>query len=314
MAKPLKPSALKSGDAVRLLSLASPIKEDALRQGCEEIRRLGFVPEVDEVAVLARSGTFAGSADSRFAALRQALAEPETRALFCTRGGYGSNYLLECVKADVVAPMPKILLGASDLSSLQIYLWEKFGWVSFYGPMVATAFSRGPSAPNGYDEASLLAALTNAKQGWSLDLPGETLVAGEASGVLLGGCLTLIETALATPWELQTEGSILVIEDRGMKPYAVDRSLMHLRQAGKFCGVAGVILGDFPDCEPASGDETVRDVVQRVLGPLSIPMIYGAPVGHTSRPVLTLPLGVRALLVASKGGASRVEILEPACT
>ena len=314
MAKPLKPCALKPGDAVRVLSLASPVKGDLLRQGCEELRRLGFHPRVEESAALAREGTFAGSADARFAALRQALAEPGTCGLFCTRGGYGSNYLLECLKRDVVPAAPRVLVGASDLSSLQIYLWEKFGWISFYGPMVATAFSRGAGAANGYDRESLLAALTNKERGWSVDLQGETLTAGNASGVLLGGCLTLIETALATPWELQTEGSILVIEDRGMKPYAVDRSLMHLRQAGKFRGVTGFILGDFPDCEPSPGDETVRDVVQRVLGPLSIPMVYGSPVGHTSRPVLTLPLGVRARLVAPAGAAARIEILEPACT
>ena len=314
MAKPLKPLVLTSGDAVRVLSLASPIKEDLLRQGCDELLRLGFRPQVDENAVLARAGTFAGSTDARFEALRQALIEPGTRALFCTRGGYGSNYLLECLGSDVIPAAPKVLLGASDLSSLQIYLWEKFGWISFYGPMVATAFSRGAGGANGYDRESLLAALTNTKQGWGVDLQGETLVAGDASGVLLGGCLTLIETTLATPWELHTEGSILVIEDRGMKPYAVDRSLMHLRQAGKFRGVVGAILGEFPDCEPTPGDETVRDVVQRVLGPLGIPMVYGSPVGHTSRPVLTLPLGVRARLVAPGRASARLEILEPACT
>ncbi len=312
MPQPLKPFALKSGDAVRVVSLASPIKEDALRQGCEELIRLGLRPLVDESAVLARTGTFAGTADARLAALKQALAEPATRALFCTRGGYGSNYLLDCLKADAIPKAPKILLGSSDLTSLQIFLWQKFGWVSFYGPMVATSFSRGAGARQGYDRESLLAALNQATQSWSIDLQGEALVPGDVSGTLLGGCLTLVETALATPWELETEGAIFVLEDRGMKPYAVDRSLMHLRQAGKFRGVRAVILGDFPDCEAAAGDETVRDVVQRVLGPLGVPIVYGAPIGHTSRPVLTVPLGVRARLAAA-AGSQRLEILEPAC-
>lgn len=307
-----KPPALKTGDTVRLLSLASPIKEDLLHQGCDELRALGLQVLADEAALLARSSYFAGTAEARFAALRQAFIEDESRALICTRGGYGSAYLLEMLSASVPAT-PKIVVGASDITSLQIFLWQKLGWVTFYGPMVATNFSRGPGMPHGYDRESLLHALNETARGWTIDLQGQPLVEGDATGVLLGGCLTLIETALATPWELQTEGAILVIEDRGMKPYAVDRALVHLLQAGKLRGVAGVILGEFPDCQAAPGDEAVRDVAQRILAPLGIPIVWGAPVGHTSRPMLTLPLGVQARLVASKN-ATRLEILEPACS
>lgn len=314
MLQPLKPFALKSGDAVRLVSLASPIKEHLLQQGCEEIQRLGLKPEVDESAVLAHTGTFAGPPDARFMALRQALTESSTRALFCTRGGYGSNYLLECLSPAAVPASPKILLGCSDLTSLQIYLWQKFGWVTFYGPMVATNFCRGGGAPHGYDRESLLCALNETAQGWSIDLQCESLAPGEAAGVLLGGCLTLIETTLGTPWELNTDGAILVLEDRGMKPYAVDRALMHLLQAGKLSNIAGVILGDFPEAEVSVGNETVQEVAQRILAPLGIPIAWGAPIGHTARAMLTLPLGVRARLVVDDSAVSpRLDILEPAC-
>jgi muramoyltetrapeptide carboxypeptidase len=137
------------------------------------------------------------------------------------------------------------------------------------------------------------------------------MVPGTADGTLLGGCLTLIETALGTPWELDTHGAILVLEDRGMKPWQVDRALMHLKQAGKFRGVSGIVLGDFPECEGPEGSETVRDVVRRVLGALGFPVVWGAAIGHTARPALTLPLGVRARLRSDD--AARLEILEPAC-
>ncbi len=307
-----KPTALKSGDAVRLLSLASPVKEQFLRLGCEEIFRIGLQAKMDEAAVLANGGTFAGSVDARFSELRRGLSEPDTRALFCTRGGYGSTYLLECLSREVVPAKPKILLGCSDITSLQIYLWEKFGWVTFYGPMVAMNFSRGAGASHGYDRESLLSALNETANGWSLDLQAQSLATGDAAGLLLGGCLTLIETTLGTPWELNTEGAILLVEDRGMKPYAVDRALMHLRQAGKLQRIAGLVLGDFPDAEVSAGDETVREVVERILVPLGVPIAFGAPVGHTSRAMLTLPLGVRARLVVSESGA-RLDILEPAC-
>jgi muramoyltetrapeptide carboxypeptidase len=313
MPQPLKPLALKSGDSVRLVSLASPIKEHLLQQGCEEILRLGLQPVVDERTVLARTGTFAGPADMRFAALREGLAERGTSALFCTRGGYGSNYLLECLKPEALPAAPKIVLGCSDLTSLQIYLWQKFGWVTFYGPMVATNFCRGAGLPHGYDRETLLSALNETDRGWTIDLQGEVLAPGNATGVLVGGCLTLVETTLGTPWDLDTTGAILVLEDRGMKPYAVDRALMHLLQAGKLRGIAGVILGDFPESEVSVGGETAQDVAQRIFAPLGIPVVWGSPIGHTARAMLTVPLGVRARLIADQSAAPSLEILEPAC-
>lgn len=177
--------------------------------------------------------------------------------------------------------------------------------------MVASNFDRGADAPHGYDRASFVRALTETKQGWHLDLSGEPLAPGTGTGVLLGGCLTLVESTLGTPWEIDTRGAILVLEDRGMKPYQVDRALTHLRQAGKFEGIAGIILGDFPECDPPMGSQAVVDVALRILGSLNVPLVWGAPIGHTSRAMLTLPLGVRAELSATGPGVLR--ILEPAC-
>src|SRR6185437_3445345 len=131
----------------------------------------------------------------------------------------------------------------------------------------------------------------------------------------VGGCLTLLETTLGTPWEIETNGAILVIEDRGMKPYQVDRALMHLKQAGKFDGVAGIVLGDFPECEAPGQSEPVKNAAQRILEPLRVPIVWGAAVGHTTRPMLTLPFGVRArLITANTAKGAQLEILEPACT
>jgi len=310
MRQPLKPPALRPGDAVRIVSLSSPVEEDRLKKGCAELTRLGYRPMFDRESVLACSGFFAGTAASRIAGLRQGLAEQETRAVICTRGGYSSNYLLDDL--DISRGLPKLFIGYSDLTSLQLFLWKKYHCVTVYGPMVAAGLDKGQGAPGGYDRESLLRSLAETQHGWSLDLGGEMLRAGVAEGTLLGGCLTMVETSLGTPWELDTNGSILVLEDRGMKPWQVDRALMHLKQAGKFRGVVGIILGEFPECPAPAGSETVKDVAQRVLEPLGIPAVWGAPIGHAERPMLTLPLGVQARLDA--GGATRLDILEPACT
>jgi muramoyltetrapeptide carboxypeptidase len=310
MTSPKKPPALRPGDGIRILSLASPVQIDHLQKGCEELVRLGYAPNTDGESVLASDGFFAGPAENRLAALKQALADPSARAVFCSRGGYGSSYLLEGLPA-AAGSAPKILLGASDITALQIFLWQRFRWVTFYGPMVASNFDRGEGAEHGYDRASLMRAVRETRNGWQLDLAGEALAPGTGTGVLLGGCLTLVESTLGTPWELDTHGAILVLEDRGMKPYQVDRALTHLRQAGKFNNIAGMILGDFPECEGPIFSEGVVDVALRILGPLKVPFVFGSPIGHSSRAILTLPLGVRAELSAVGPGVLR--ILEPAC-
>jgi muramoyltetrapeptide carboxypeptidase len=190
-------------------------------------------------------------------------------------------------------------------------LWQRYRWVTFYGPMVAAGLDAGANANRGYDKESFLRSLQADRGSWLLKLSGETIVSGEAKGTLLGGCMTLVETTLRTPWELDTRGAILILEDRGIKPWQVDRALMHLKQAGKFDSIRGIVLGDFPECEPSTpGSPTVRDVCTRILGPLGVPVVFGAPVGHTQRPMLTLPLGIKGRLCAKGEGV--LEVLEPA--
>jgi muramoyltetrapeptide carboxypeptidase len=310
MPQALKPEALRPTDAVRILSVASPVDPPRLQRGIEEIARLGYKAKFDPERVLARGDFFAGSAADRGLALKEALTETSTRGIFCSRGGYGSNYLLDGLS--VALANPKLLVGYSDLTSLQIFLWQKFRWITLYGPMAAAGLDKGAGVPDGYDCETLTRALTETKTGWTIPLAGaEAIMPGSADGILLGGCLTLIETALGTPWELDTHGAILLLEDRGMKPWQVDRAFMHLKQAGKLRGVSAVLLGEFPECQGPAGTESALTVARRILGTMGFPVVWGAAVGHTPQPMLTLPLGVRARLRVDE--TSRLEILEPAC-
>jgi muramoyltetrapeptide carboxypeptidase len=303
-----RPRAVKSGSVLTPFSPASPAEFSKVLSGAEELRRLGF--QVLDSTPLTPEGYFAGSLAGRRNELLSELERGDVDALVAIRGGYGSNYILDSL--DLRDPgTAKVILGYSDLTSLQIYLWQKYAWVGFYGPMLAAGFDAGEGAAKGYDRASLLAAVGKTDGGWKLNLRGEALVAGEAEGRVLGGCMTLVETTLGTPWELETSGAIFVLEDRGIKPWQVDRALMHLKQAGKFEGVRGIMLGEFPECDaPLSGSPSVHDVCVRILGPLGVPTVYGAAIGHTPRPMLTLPLGVMARLTAR--GEGELEILEPA--
>lgn len=311
MPQPIKPPVLRSGDAVRVLSISSPVAEDRLERGGAELTRLGLLPEIDRASTLARDGFFAGSAEARLTALNEALDDGGARGIFFSRGGYGANYLLD--GGPIRAGSPKLICGYSDITSLQIFLWQMRGWVTLYGPMVGAGFDAGAGGANGYDEESFRQAAMQADASWNIGLQGEPLVSGVMDGIVLGGCLTLVETSLGTPWELDTRGAILLLEDRGMKPWQVDRALMHLRQAGKLSAIRGIVLGDFPDCEAPEASETVKDVARRILAPMGVPIVWGVAVGHTSRPMLTIPLGVRAELSSDAGGGT-LRIVDPACS
>jgi muramoyltetrapeptide carboxypeptidase len=309
MPKPVKPPALGPGSTIAVISPASPAKQDRLRRGCENLELLDYHVK-DMSGNRKPDGYFAGTLDARVRELQAALTSLDSRAVFCARGGYGSAELLDRLKPSRIK-RPKIFCGYSDLTSLHIFLWRNLRWVTFYGPLVAGGFEAGPNATGGFDPDSFMCAMTATESGWEMPLRGETVSRGTTTGTLLGGCATLLATSLGTPWELDTRGAILVLEDVAVKPYQLDRLLLHLRQAGKLKGVRGIVLGEFPESDPAErNDTTLGEVCRRVLSPLRIPIVFGAPIGHTPRPMLTVPLGVRARLHAS--GEGHLEILEPA--
>ena len=313
---PVKPRALGRNSRVGIFAPASPAEEARVVQGLAELRSLGFVPE--ENFPRDTQAYFSASTETRLNHFLSLLnSSPDIAALIATRGGYGSNYILECggstslLRRMTPPPAPKCIVGYSDLTSLQIFLWQTFRWVSFYGPMVAAGFDAGANTAKGYDRSYFEAAVLGTATSWKVDLQGEAISQGTTEGVVLGGCLTLVETTLGTPWELDTTDCILLLEDRGMKPWQIDRALMHLIQAGKLRDVQGIVLGDFPDCDPpVAGSPTAKDICVRILSPLGIPILYGAPVGHTARPMLTVPLGIRAKLTAEGSGV--LEFLEAA--
>jgi muramoyltetrapeptide carboxypeptidase len=309
MLKPRKPQALVPGSTIAVVAPASSASEERVQRGCETLERLDYrVKRYKSKA--GPDGYFSAPLPERRKLLQDALARPEIRAVLCTRGGYGSTQILDGLKTESLK-QPRIFCAFSDLTTVHIFLWQKLRWVTFYGPLVAGGFDAGPNATGGYDPDTFMWAMTATNSGWTVPLAGETFARGKAEGTLLGGCITLIATSVGTPWELDTRGCILLLEDVFVKPYQLDRMLTHLKQAGKFEGVRGIVLGEFPQSDAPEGSTvSVADVCRRILGPLRIPIVYGAPVGHTPRPILTIPLGVRARL--RSGGEGRLEILEPA--
>lgn len=291
MSRVLKPPRLKTGDTIGVVAPASPVQRAVLLKGAHELEQAGYKvrlsPEIE-----ARYRYLAGSHQQRIQEFQSMLDDSEVRAIFCARGGYGSGYLL-----DEVIPLSgagaKIILGSSDLTLLLLHFWKKYGWVTFYGPMVAQDLAHGPVA---YDLASFNAALQGKAQ-WVAAQTAKSVRSGSVEGLLLGGCLSLVVATLGTADEIQTEGAILLLEDVDTKPYQVDRMLLQLKRAGKFADVRGIIFGEMPGCmqRPEQGYE-LSEVIAEVLADFSGPIGYGLPFGHTAGGTLTLPLGVRARL------------------
>jgi muramoyltetrapeptide carboxypeptidase len=308
IAKLEKPKALRKGSRLGIVSPSSPADAAAIAAGIAELRRLGF--QIEEPAPMEPQGYFAGGHSERLQQLCKTVHDKRVEGVIAARGGYGANYLIDS-RLSTRLQGPKCIVGFSDFNIIQLLMMQVRGWAGFYGPMAATGFNHGADRPSGYDLVSFLQAVSETKSKWKIPLRGQALASGAASGRLAGGCLTMLQTTLATGFEPNTSGAILILEDRGMKPYQVDRVLRHLYQAGMFEKVAGVVLGDFPDCDPpTSGSPIVPEICAEILGPLDIPIVYGAPIGHTKRPMLTIPLGVRAKLQAT--GEGTLEILEPA--
>lgn len=288
------PPALRQGDTVGVVAPASGFRREDFEAGCDRLRRLGYQPFYLP-SIFERDQYFAGSLERRIGELHEMFTRNEVRAILCARGGYGCNYLLPHLDLDLIRAHPKIFAGCSDVTTLLTYLCDHAGLVTFHAPMVAGDFSR----PDGVDEDAWLTAMFSGKNHTRTFGHDEVqpLVGGSAEGILYGGCLSLLCASLGTTYEIHTHGSILFLEDRGEKPYQIDRMLMQLRLAGKFEGVKGIVFGEMLDCGQQSvGDRTLHDLVLRIVGGLGIPIAFGLKSGHVSSKSFTLPFGVGATL------------------
>jgi muramoyltetrapeptide carboxypeptidase len=285
--------ALRRGAKVTVISPASYPQPEKLATGVDALGRLGFLPWVGRHALSKAHHYFAGTAQARLEDLHAAFLDPATSAIFCSRGGYGSNYLLERLDLGLIREHPKPFIAHSDMTSMQTWLLDKLGLVSFHGPMVAGDFS----LPEGVDEASLLASVGG--DPWFVgEASGlRVLQPGKASGILYGGCITLLAASLGTPYAPQTEGKLLFLEDRDVKPYQLDRLLRQMVLAGKFEGVKGIVFGEMVDCvAPGQKPGMLDEVILRVLDWFPGPIGIGLRSGHVSRRNVTLAFGIEAEL------------------
>ena len=302
--KLIKPPALRRGDKIGLIAPASSFSREGFLAGCDRLRQMGYEP-VYAQDIFERELYFAGTAERRTHEFQNFWEREDVAALICVRGGYGSNYLLEKLDYNMFAARPKVLVGCSDITSLLTAISDRTGLVTFHGPMVAKDIADGTMEQSSWSNA--LQGTTN----WNVPVAAmEVLRPGKARGRLYGGCLSMLVASLGTPFDIQTEGSILLIEDIAERPYRIDRMLRQLRLAGKLESVRGFVFGEMLDCAPPKGETyTLQQVITRVLAPYNVPIVYGLKSGHVTSGNITLPIGVQAELEAEGAGVS-LKILE----
>ena len=309
---PSKPIALRRGDAIGLVAPASPVDRRRLEEGIRELEAIGY-RVVCHPQTFARQEFYAGPHADRVQALLAQLEDPGIRAIFCARGGYGSNYVVEQLAerhnlTRLQKLQPKIVMGYSDITTLLSFLSNSLGWVTFQGPMLTKDLASGET---GYDRTMMEKILSDVNRGFTLASDAVALRQGLATGIVVGGCMSLLVATLGTPQEINTTGGILLLEDVDEKPYRIDRMLFQLRRAGKFKDIKAVIFGEMPGCTlGAPPSESLHNIIMQAFEGMNIPIVFGMRFGHNTGHCLTLPLGIRAKLEA--GPNVVLTTLEPA--
>lgn len=308
----IKPKALKAGDTVGIITPSSPILDPSNRAKIPLLLdywglQVKFAPHVGA------RGTFSDSIRDRVADLHAMFADREVQAIMM-QGGYGAMQILDRLDWNLIANNPKIFVGFSDITALHLAIHQKTHLITFHGPNPFSTFNEYTRNAfwRSLSQTQPLGILTNPSEDnpYRPIHPLRTVRGGRGTGTLIGGNLSLIAALMGTPFEIETAGKILFLEDIGEDTYRIDRMLVQLHLAGKFAEVRGIIWAECNRCGTNSPNATsiytLGEVIDGILGRIGVPVLSGMTLGHTANK-LTLPLGVEATLDADAG---TLEILD----
>jgi len=312
----IKPPALPDQATIAVVAPASPPQtrseiEQATAYFEGRGHRVVFGPNHRRV-----HGYLAGTDVERAADLQWALSEPGIDMVHTLCGGYGVARLYDLIDWGALGE-PRIVCGFSDITALHLALAANAGWVSFYGPNFMR-FTRRRKELTRETEEWFHRAFEPRPLGRVFEDPEDPYVlalsGGQVEAPLAGGCLTLLSASIGTPFEVETEGCIVMVEDLNTEPYLIDTTLNHLIRAGKLDGAAGFVFGTDVNLKPqAIPDETesslsIEEMLDELIAPLGIPAIANVPVGH-GKHMATMPLGAMVRLDAD---AKTLDVIEPA--
>jgi muramoyltetrapeptide carboxypeptidase len=296
----VKPPKLQAGDRVRVVAPGSTPDPVKMARGQQVLESFGLVVEIGKHVYDNYGGYLAGTDKDRLADLNDALRDPGVKGIFAARGGYGTQRIVDGIDAAAVKAHPKVVVGYSDITSLHGKLWRIDKQVTFNGPMVNWTDSRtGPVEI----ESLRKAVMTTDPIVLNRD-PAQASavisVPGKATGTLLGGNLTMIETSISAGDFPDLDGSIFIFEDVDEPPYSYDRMLTQLRRIGALKKVAGIVVGQLTNAAGDPGDRTAAEAIIDRIGDLGVPVLGGVLVGHDTGQ-LTVPIGAKASIDVTAG-------------
>lgn len=288
----LKPPALRPGDTIGIIAPAGPVNKKKLERGIRYLAAEQFKVVVGK-NVYHKWGYLAGTDQERADDINAMFADKRVKAIFCARGGYGTTRLLDYLDYDLIRKNPKILMGFSDITALELAIWHKARLVSYYGPMVAIDFwsKRVPFTIR--NVWKVLQGTVSVPYTFERMSTWHIYKKGRARGLLLGGCLSLIYPLIGTEYLPDFKGALLFIEDVNEDPYQIDKTFHQWKHTGILESLGGLIIGKMTRCTARKPptlvlDEVIRDIVPYIPGPV----VANVDFGHTPGK-LTIPNGVR---------------------
>jgi muramoyltetrapeptide carboxypeptidase len=296
----IKPKLLKKGDIIAIVAPASPLTKSKVSIAKNYLEKLGFYVIVGK-SCYCNHGYLAGNDLIRAYDVNQMFLDDEVKAIICLRGGYGTARILDLLDFESIKKHPKVFIGYSDITTLHIAFNRLCSMVTYHGPM-AVDISNGL---DNFTKESFLSNIQGNTKGTKISNPIEKPIkcmsSGITSGEIIGGNLTLINSTLGTPYEIDTRNKILFIEEVGERPYKIDRLLTQLYYAGKLDDANGIIIGNFKNCEPLSDEasQRIEQVFNDIIKSLNKPTIYNVQSGHC-KPMITIPFGLNVYMDAER--------------
>jgi len=280
----IKASRLQPDQTVGIVAPSSPVYQSEIAEG---VRLLESFPlkVIQGEHLFRRQRYLAGSDQERKTDLYRMFSDPEVKAIFCARGGYGSGRLLKGIDFSMIRNNPTLFIGFSDLTALLFALYTQCGLVTIHGPTLTNLANE--------ENWKHLSRLITTSERTRISLQdGGVINAGTAHGTLLGGNLATLCSLLDSPYIPSFEGIILFLEEKGESPYRLDRMLTQLLLSNRLQRLAGLAIGRMVDC---GKEDEVNSLLYERLSGLPIPVVTGLPVGH-GKENIALPVGLPALL------------------
>ena len=296
--RPIKPFKLVPGDRIGIVAPASSFERRGLKRGIEKLRWWGFDPivpkKVLEHADRPAERDRGRRHEEKAAEIVKMIEDPVISAIFCAEAGYGSIALIPYLEKVDLSANPKIFVGFSDITLLLLYFHMRYNWVTFHGPTVSQELYKGMPPTTEMALQDAITKTTRLGDIYGKDL--EVINEGECTGRIIGGNLTRMMRTLGTPFEIDTDGKILFIEEVDEGHIQIDGHLNHLKLAGKLDNVCGIIFSEMVRCMKGDRRALLR-YLRRFFEGADYPILLGLPSGHGIENI-TLPIGVKAKLTS----------------